>query len=160
MPFGSGTFTAAGRFLAVVCPGVGRRGPEGRGRPGTGEPGRRPHGPADLTTLTSRLASWHKTPILGIAGNDGLAAAAAIIRAMNRGSGHQTQPRPTRPGVGRTEKVPDLGFPTKNAWQAKYGGDPGFGSVPNGGVAPVGWGNGDCWVTKFRPAAPGVRERT
>ncbi len=46
-------------------------------------------------------------------------------------------------------------FPTKNAWQAKYGGDPGFGSTPNGGVAPVGWGNGDCWVTKFRPGSAG-----
>jgi len=42
-------------------------------------------------------------------------------------------------------------FPTKNAWQKKYGGDPGFGSVPNGGQYPVGWGNGDCWVAKFRP---------
>lgn len=33
-------------------------------------------------------------------------------------------------------------FPTKNAYQDKYGGDRGFGSVPNGGSAPVGWGNG------------------
>ncbi|MCY3018882.1 MAG: hypothetical protein NTW87_07635 [Planctomycetota bacterium] len=42
-------------------------------------------------------------------------------------------------------------FPVKNAWQEKYGGDPGYGSVPNGGKFPVGWGNGDCWVAKFRP---------
>jgi hypothetical protein len=44
-------------------------------------------------------------------------------------------------------------FPTKNAWQAKYGGDPGFGSIPSGGRWPAGWGNGDCWLTKF--ARPG-----
>jgi hypothetical protein len=44
-------------------------------------------------------------------------------------------------------------FPTKNAWQAKYGGDPGFGSIPCGGRWPAGWGNGDCCVTKF--ARPG-----
>ena len=43
-------------------------------------------------------------------------------------------------------------FPLKNAYQGKYGGDPGFGSVPNGGQFPVGWGNGDCWLAKFRPA--------
>jgi hypothetical protein len=42
-------------------------------------------------------------------------------------------------------------FPVKNAWQEKYGGDPGFGSVPSGGQYPVGWGNGDCWVMKFQP---------
>ncbi|MBL7223851.1 MAG: SBBP repeat-containing protein [Candidatus Brocadiae bacterium] len=47
-------------------------------------------------------------------------------------------------------------FPVKNAWQEKYGGDPGFGSVPNGGKFPVGWGNGDCWVAKFLPSRPGV----
>ena len=46
-------------------------------------------------------------------------------------------------------------FPTKNAIQNVYGGDPGFGSVANGGQIPVGWANGDCWVAKFRllPAA-------
>jgi hypothetical protein len=43
-------------------------------------------------------------------------------------------------------------FPVKNAYQEKYGGDPGFGSVPNDGKFPVGWGNGDCWLGKFRPA--------
>jgi hypothetical protein len=43
-------------------------------------------------------------------------------------------------------------FPVKNAYQKKYGGDPGFGSAPNGGNMPVGWGNGDCWLAKFRPA--------
>jgi hypothetical protein len=42
-------------------------------------------------------------------------------------------------------------FLTKNAYQSQYAGDPGFGSIPNGGSAPVGWGNGDCWVAKFRP---------
>jgi hypothetical protein len=42
-------------------------------------------------------------------------------------------------------------FPVKNAWQSKYGGDPGFGSAPNGGRFPVGWGNGDCWVLKLQP---------
>jgi hypothetical protein len=42
-------------------------------------------------------------------------------------------------------------FPVKNAFQAKYGGDPGFGSVPNGGQFPAGWGNGDCWLARFRP---------
>ena len=47
-------------------------------------------------------------------------------------------------------------FPVKNAWQGKYGGDPGFGSVPIGGRFPVGWGNGDCWVAKFLPRQPGV----
>lgn len=41
-------------------------------------------------------------------------------------------------------------FPTRNACQQKYAGDPGFGSAPNGGVTPVGWGNGDCWLAKFR----------
>ena len=41
-------------------------------------------------------------------------------------------------------------FPTKKAYQNRYAGDPGFGSVPNGGSAPVGWGNGDCWVAKFK----------
>lgn len=38
-----------------------------------------------------------------------------------------------------------------NGYQSKYAGDPGFGSAPNGGQFPVGWGNGDCWVMKFRP---------
>lgn len=33
-------------------------------------------------------------------------------------------------------------FLTKNAYQSRYAGDPGFGSTPNGGSAPVGWGNG------------------
>ena len=42
-------------------------------------------------------------------------------------------------------------FPTRNAFQSVYGGDPGFGSIPNAGIAPVGWGNGDCWVAKFSP---------
>ena len=42
-------------------------------------------------------------------------------------------------------------FPVKNAYQPVYGGDPGFGSVPNNGTTPVGWGNGDCWFAKFRP---------
>jgi len=41
-------------------------------------------------------------------------------------------------------------FPVKNAFQDKYGGDPGFGSAPNGGKFPVGWGNGDCWLAKFK----------
>jgi hypothetical protein len=45
-------------------------------------------------------------------------------------------------------------FPTKNAWQGKYGGDPGFGSVPNGGKFPAGWGNGDCWLAKFQRLVP------
>jgi|GEM_PF-127866 len=45
-------------------------------------------------------------------------------------------------------------FPVKNAYQEKYGGDPGYGSRPNGGQFPVGWGNGDCWIAKFRPVAP------
>jgi len=44
-------------------------------------------------------------------------------------------------------------FPTKNAHQRTYAGDPGFGSTPNGGVVPVGWGNGDCWLASFRRAA-------
>jgi hypothetical protein len=44
-------------------------------------------------------------------------------------------------------------FPTNNAFQRVYGGDPGFGATPNGGQSPVGWGNGDCWVAKFRPIA-------
>jgi hypothetical protein len=43
-------------------------------------------------------------------------------------------------------------FPTKNAYQGAYGGDPGFGSTPIGGSIPVGWGNGDCWVMKFTPS--------
>jgi hypothetical protein len=43
-------------------------------------------------------------------------------------------------------------FPVKNACQPKYGGDPGYGSAPNGGQFPVGWGNGDCWIVKLRPA--------
>ncbi|MCX7047123.1 MAG: SBBP repeat-containing protein [Candidatus Sumerlaeota bacterium] len=43
-------------------------------------------------------------------------------------------------------------FPTKNAIQTKYGGDPGFGSTPGGGRFPAGWGNGDCWLAKFQPA--------
>ncbi len=42
-------------------------------------------------------------------------------------------------------------FPVRNAWQEKYGGDPGYGSIPNGGKFPVGWGNGDCWLAKLRP---------
>jgi len=46
-------------------------------------------------------------------------------------------------------------FPTKNAYQERYGGDPGFGSAPNDGRFPVGWGNGDCWLAKFRPVTPG-----
>jgi len=50
-------------------------------------------------------------------------------------------------------------FPVKNAYQKKYGGDPGFGSVPNGGKFPVGWGNGDCWGAKLRPAAATVETR-
>ncbi len=41
-------------------------------------------------------------------------------------------------------------FPVKNAYQEKYGGDPGFGSVPIDGKFPVGWGNGDCWLAKFQ----------
>ena len=41
-------------------------------------------------------------------------------------------------------------FPVKNACQKTYGGDPGFGSVPTNGRCPVGWGNGDCWLAKFR----------
>ena len=41
-------------------------------------------------------------------------------------------------------------FPVRNAFQSKYGGDPGFGSIPNGGKFPVGWGNGDCWLAKFK----------
>ena len=41
-------------------------------------------------------------------------------------------------------------FPVKDAWQPKYAGDPGFGSAPNGGKFPVGWGNGDCWIMKFQ----------
>jgi len=41
-------------------------------------------------------------------------------------------------------------FPVKNAYQKTYGGDPGFGSAPNNGRFPVGWGNGDCWLAKFR----------
>ena len=46
-------------------------------------------------------------------------------------------------------------FPVKSAYQEKYGGDPGFGSTPNNGQFPVGWGNGDCWLAKFHmnPAA-------
>lgn len=40
-------------------------------------------------------------------------------------------------------------FPTKNAFQNTYGGDPGFSSTPNGGKTPVGWGNGDCWFMKL-----------
>lgn len=47
-------------------------------------------------------------------------------------------------------------FPVRNAHQAKYGGDPGFGSAPNKGAFPVGWGNGDCWVAKFRPGGSGA----
>lgn len=43
-------------------------------------------------------------------------------------------------------------FLTKNAYQSQYAGDPGFGSVPNGGSTPVGWGNGDCWLMKFMPS--------
>lgn len=43
-------------------------------------------------------------------------------------------------------------FPVKNAFQSAYGGDPGFGSVPGGGQFPAGWGNGDAWVVKLRPA--------
>lgn len=43
-------------------------------------------------------------------------------------------------------------FHTKNAYQDKYRGDPGFGSAPNGGRFPVSWGNGDCWLAKFPPA--------
>jgi len=46
-------------------------------------------------------------------------------------------------------------FPTKNAFQGAYAGDPGFGSVPNGGRIPVGWGNGDCWVARFSPVRAG-----
>ena len=42
-------------------------------------------------------------------------------------------------------------FPTKKAYQRTYAGDPGFGSAPNGGQFPVGWGNGDCWLAKFQP---------
>ena len=42
-------------------------------------------------------------------------------------------------------------FPVKNAFQKNYGGDPGFGSIPDNGRFPVGWGNGDCWLAKFRP---------
>jgi hypothetical protein len=42
-------------------------------------------------------------------------------------------------------------FPVKNAYQAKYAGDPGFGSVPNNGDFPVGWGSGDAWFAKFKP---------
>ncbi len=42
-------------------------------------------------------------------------------------------------------------FPVKNAFQPKYGGDPGFGSHPIGGQFPVGWGNGDCWLARFKP---------
>jgi hypothetical protein len=45
-------------------------------------------------------------------------------------------------------------FPTKSAYQSRYGGDPGFGSMPNGGSAPVGWGNGDCWLARFRVSSP------
>lgn len=41
-------------------------------------------------------------------------------------------------------------FPIKNAMQTTYGGDPGFGSSPNGGKFPVGWGNGDCWFARFK----------
>ncbi len=41
-------------------------------------------------------------------------------------------------------------FPVQNAFQDQYGGDPGFGSVPNGGQFPVGWGDGDCWVAKLQ----------
>ena len=41
-------------------------------------------------------------------------------------------------------------FPVKDAYQAKYGGDPGYGSVPNNGKFPAGWGNGDCWLAKLR----------
>ena len=44
-------------------------------------------------------------------------------------------------------------FPVKDAYQKNYGGDPGFGSVPNNGKFPAGWGNGDCWLAKFRPLA-------
>jgi hypothetical protein len=44
-------------------------------------------------------------------------------------------------------------FATKNAHQGTYAGDPGFGSTPNGGVVPVDWGNGDCWLASFRRAA-------
>jgi hypothetical protein len=47
-------------------------------------------------------------------------------------------------------------FPTKDAYQGAYGGDPGFGSAPNGGKFPVGWGNGDCWVAKFTPVRAGA----
>ncbi|MCE5217578.1 SBBP repeat-containing protein [bacterium] len=43
-------------------------------------------------------------------------------------------------------------FPSKNAFQSTYGGDPGFGATPNGGQFPVGWGNGDAWAAKLRPA--------
>ena len=43
-------------------------------------------------------------------------------------------------------------FPTKNAHQAVYGGGNPETRAPNGGRFPVGWGNGDCWVAKFRPA--------
>ena len=52
-------------------------------------------------------------------------------------------------------------FPTKNAHQEKYGGDPGFGSAPNGGKFPVGWGNGDCWLARFQliPAARNVEAK-
>jgi hypothetical protein len=42
-------------------------------------------------------------------------------------------------------------FPTKNAFRGAHAGDPWLGSVPNGGKIPVGWGNGDCWLARFRP---------
>jgi hypothetical protein len=50
-------------------------------------------------------------------------------------------------------------FPVTNAYQGTYGGDPGFGSVPNGGRFPVGWGNGDGWVCKFRPIKQDRRDQ-
>jgi hypothetical protein len=43
-------------------------------------------------------------------------------------------------------------FPVKNAYQPKYAGDSGFSSVPNGGKFPVGWGSGEAWFAKFKPA--------
>jgi hypothetical protein len=48
-------------------------------------------------------------------------------------------------------------FPTKNAFQKTYAGDPGFGSAPNGGKFPVGWGNGDNWLAKFSLLPVGAR---
>ena len=50
-------------------------------------------------------------------------------------------------------------FPTKNACQAVYGGDPGFGSAANGGQFPVGWGNGDAWLAKFSLVTTGAPRR-